>query len=72
MAAVASSCLMSSWMISHLGRKPVSGGRPASDRSVSMRVVLSMGVLVQEVINVERFTVLVVFIERKIEAVIRM
>lgn len=71
MATIASSCSMSSWMISHLGKKPVSGGRPASDSSVSMRVVLSMGVLVQEVISVGRFAVSVVLIERKMEAVIR-
>lgn len=59
-------------MISHFGRKPVSGGRPARDSSVSMRVVLSMGVLVQETISVGRFRVLVVFMVRKMEAVIRM
>lgn len=66
-----SSCLISSWMMSHLGKKPVSGGRPASDSSVSIRVVLSIGVLVQEAISVGRLMVLVVFIERKMEAVIR-
>lgn len=66
------SCLVSSWIMSHFGKKPVRGGRPASDRSVSMRVVFSMGVLVHEVINVDSFRVLVVFRVRKIEVVIRM
>lgn len=59
-------------MMSHLGKKPVSGGRPANDNSVNIRVVLSMGVLVQEVISVGRFRVLVVCIVRKMEIVIRM
>lgn len=58
-------------MMSHLGKKPVSGGRPASDSSVSIRAVLSVGVLVQEVSSVGRFNVLVVFIVRKMETVIR-
>lgn len=71
MAAVVMSCLMSSWMMDHLGRKPVSGGRPASDRSVSIRVVFSVGALVHEVISVGSFRVLVVFMVRKMEVVMR-
>lgn len=71
MAVIVISCLVSSWMMSHLGRKPVSGGSPASDSRVSIRVVFSMGVLVHEVISVDRFKVLVEFMERKIDVVIR-
>lgn len=59
-------------MMSHLGRKPVSGGRPASDRSASIRVVVSMGVLVHEVISVVSFKVLAVSRVRKMEVVIRL
>lgn len=70
-AVVVISCLVSSWIISHLGRKPVSGGRPASDRRVIMRVVFSMGVLVHEDSSVDSLRVLVVFRMRKIEVVIR-
>lgn len=71
MAVIVISCLVSSWMMSHLGRKPVSGGSPASDSRVSIRVVFSMGVLVHEVISVDRFRVLVEFMERKMDVVIR-
>lgn len=71
MAVIVISCLVSSWMMSHLGRKPVSGGSPASDSRVSIRVVFSMGVLVHEVISVDRFKVLVEFMERKMDVVIR-
>lgn len=46
------SCLISSWMVSHFGRNPVRGGRPASDRRVSIRVVFSEGALVHVVISV--------------------
>lgn len=48
-------------MISHFGRKPVSGGRPARERRVSMRVAFSIGVFVQEVIIVDNFKILIVF-----------
>lgn len=58
-------------MISHFGRKPVSGGRPASDSRVSMRVVFNIGALVHEVNSVGSFSVLVVFIVRKMELVIK-
>lgn len=71
MAVVVISCFVSSWMMSHLGRKPVSGGRPASDSRVIMRVVFSVGVLVHEVISVDSLRVLVVLRVRKIEVVIR-
>lgn len=71
-AVVAISCLVNSWIMSHLGRKPVSGGRPANDRRVSIRVVFSMGVLVHEVISVDSFKVLVEFMVRKMDTVIRM
>lgn len=69
-AAVVISCLVSSWIISHLGRNPVSGGRPASDSRVNIRVALSMGVFVHEVIIVVSFNTFVVLKERNTVAVI--
>lgn len=70
MAAGVISCLVSSWIMSHFGRNPVSGGRPARDRSVSIRVAFSMGVFVQEVIIVDNFRALIVFRLRNTVAVI--
>lgn len=70
-AAVVISCLVNSWMMSHLGKNPVRGGSPASDSKVSMRVALSMGVFVHEVIIVDSFTVLIVFRVRKTAVVVR-
>lgn len=70
-AAVVISCLVNSWMISHLGRNPVSGGRPANESRVNMRVALSMGVFVHEVIIVDSFTTLIVFKVRNTVVVIR-
>lgn len=64
------SCLVSSWMISHFGRKPVSGGRPARESRVAIKVAFSMGVFVHDVIIVDSFRVLVVFRARNTVAVI--
>lgn len=64
------SCLVNSWMISHLGRKPVKGGSPASDNNASIRVAFSMGVFVHEIIIVDIFVVLVVLRVRNTVAVI--
>ena len=58
-------------MMSHLGRKPVSGGSPARDRRVSIRVAFSIGVFVHEVIIVDSFRVLVVLRVRNVVMVIR-
>lgn len=69
-AAVVISCLVSSWTISHFGRKPVSGGSPARESRVSIRVVFSMGVFVHEVISVDSFRVLVVLRVRNTVVVI--
>lgn len=57
-------------MISHLGRKPVRGGSPASESRVSINIALSAGVFVQVVISMERFRVLIEFRVRKTAAVI--
>ncbi len=46
-------------MISHFGMKPVSGGRPARDRSASIIVALSIGVFVHEMSIVESFRTLI-------------
>lgn len=58
-------------MISHLGRKPIKGGRPARERRVSMRVALSMGVFVHDVISVDNFVMWDVLRERKMVEVRR-
>lgn len=58
-------------MMSHLGKKPVSGGRPASESRVIINVVFSMGVFVHEVIIVVSFSVLVVLRVRNTVVVIR-
>lgn len=70
-AAGAMSCLVSSWIISHLGRKPVRGGRPASESRVSISIAFSAGALVHAVIRVDSFVVLVEFRVRKTAVVIR-
>ena len=48
MAAGVISCLVSSWMISHFGIKPVSGGRPARDKSTNIRAVCAFAELYVE------------------------
>lgn len=65
------SCLVSSWIMSHFGRKPVRGGRPAKDRSVSRRIALSEGVFVHAVINVDSFSTFIELKVRNTAAVIR-
>lgn len=70
-AAVVISCLVSSWIISHLGRKPVRGGSPARERRVIIRVAFSIGVFVQEVIIVDSLSVFVVFRVRNTVMVIK-
>lgn len=58
-------------MMSHLGMKPVSGGRPARERRVSIKVALSIGVFVHEMSIVDSFRTLIWFRDRKIAVVIR-
>lgn len=48
-AVGARSCLVSSCRISHFGMKPVSGGRPPSDRRMRGMREVRMGVLAHEV-----------------------
>lgn len=71
-AVEAISCLVSSWMISHLGRKPVSGGSPARESRTSMRVAFSVGDFAHDVISVASFRVLVELRVRNTVVVIRM
>ena len=68
---MAISCLVSSWIINHLGRKPVSGGRPARESRTSMRVAFSVGDFVQDVISVVNFRVLVELRARNTVVVVR-
>lgn len=53
------SCLVSSWVMSHFGMKPVSGGRPARERRVTIMVEFSIGVFVQEMSIVDSFRTLI-------------
>lgn len=69
-AAGAMSCLVSSWMMSHFGRNPVSGGSPASESRVSSSIALSAGILVHAVIRVDSFKALIEFRVRKTVEVI--
>lgn len=57
--------------MSHLGRKPVRGGRPASESRVSSSIVFSAGAFVHEVIRVDSFSTLTVFMVRKMAEVIK-
>lgn len=57
-------------MISHFGKKPVSGGRPASGSKVIIRVEFNMGVFVHQIIIVVSFSVLVVLRVRNTVGVI--
>lgn len=70
-AAVVISCLVSSWMMSHLGKKPVNGGRPARERSVSIRVAFSVGIFVHVIIIVDSFKALIVLRMRNTVMVIK-
>lgn len=58
-------------MISHFGRKPVNGGSPAKERSMSIRVAVSGGIFVHAVDIVVSFRVLIVLRVRKMGMVIR-
>lgn len=69
-AVGAISCLVSSWIMSHLGRNPVSGGRPARESKVRSSIAFKGGVLVHAVIRVDSFSTLVVFKVRNTVAVI--
>ena len=70
-AAGAISCLVSSWIISHLGRNPVKGGRPARESRVSSSIAFSDGVFVHAVIKVVSFSTFIEFRVRNTAAVIR-
>lgn len=57
-------------MISHFGRNPVKGGRPARDSMVRSSIAFSDGTLVHAVIRVDSFSTLIEFRVRKTAAVI--
>lgn len=69
------SCLVSSSMVSHSGRKSVSGGSPARKSKTNIKVIVSMfmglGFFVHEIIIINTFRTLVVLRARHIVAVIR-
>lgn len=66
------SCLVSSWMISHLGRNPVNGGRPARESRVSRSIALSDGILAHVVIRTDSLSTFIEFRVRNTAVVIRM
>ena len=57
-------------MMSHLGKNPVRGGRPARDSRVRSSIAFSDGTLVHAVIRVDNFITLIEFRVRKTAAVI--
>lgn len=65
------SCLVSSWMMSHFGKKPVNGGSPASESKVSIIAAFSIGIFVQDVISVGSLRALRVLRVRNTAAVIK-
>jgi len=69
-ATGARSCLDSSCRISHLGMKPVSGGRPPSERRTRGASAVRAGAFVQEVASALTFVALLSLNTRKVEKVI--
>lgn len=69
MAVRARSCFVSSCRISHLGMKPVSGGRPPRDRRIRGVRDVRMGALAQEVARALIVVVLLSINTRKVEEV---
>lgn len=52
-----SSCVVNSCKISHLGMKPVRGGRPPKDSNARVAIIIMVGVLDQLVASVLIFVV---------------
>lgn len=65
-------CLVSSWRMSHLGIKPVSGGRPPRESSVIIAIVVIMGVFDQVRVSVLSFVEVTFLNVRKVAVVIAM
>lgn len=63
--------MVSSWRISHLGAKPVRGGRPPRERRIRGARLVRAGTLVQEVASVLMLVELEALNVRKVEDVIR-
>lgn len=57
-------------MMSHLGRNPVNGGRPARESRVRSSIAFRDGIFVHAVMRVDSFSTLIVFRVRKMVAVI--
>lgn len=70
MAVGASSCLVSSWRISHFGIKPVNGGRPPKDSRMRGVRDVSAGVFVHEMASVLMLVDLFSLNTRNVEEVI--
>lgn len=69
MAVMPRSCFVSSWRISHLGMKPVSGGKPPNDRRIKGIRDEMIGVLAHEIVKVPIVVVLFIMKARKVEDV---
>lgn len=70
MAVAIISCLVSSWIISHLGKNPVRGGNPARESRVKSSIAFNDGTLVHAVIRVDSFSTFIEFKVRNTVAVI--
>lgn len=66
----ARSCFVSSWRISHLGTKPVSGGSPPRERRMRGARVVITGAFAHEVASVLMLVELFSLNVRKVELVI--
>ena len=64
------SCLVSSWIMSHFGIKPVNGGSPPSESKTKGVRAVSIGALDQEVARALRFVALFSLNVRNVEKVI--
>lgn len=57
-------------MMSHFGRKPVRGGRPARESKVSISIALREGALAHAVMSVDSLRTFMEFRARNVAAVI--
>lgn len=64
-------CLISSRTIRSLGAKPVSGGRPASERRTRRVVAVRVGVFDHEIEISDIFVVEIVMRDRNMDAVMK-
>lgn len=65
-------CLVSSWRINHLGRKPVRGGRPPSDSNTKGVMAAKIGDFAHDIASELMLVALLSLKMRKVEDVMAM